>query len=1370
MRTSESKTTSQQHHDTKSKGSFFQQEGAKESFFQSEAIVQRKPFFERSAEQEVQAKLTVGPTNDKYEQEADQVADQVVQRVADSEQQATQEVSTTRVPEEVQRMEEEDEQPSQDELVQAKRLGSDAPPPEDEVQPLRISSVQRKNTGVSGGEVPSAFQQQLSNSKGGGQALDNQTRGSMESAFGHNFSNVRVHTGSRAREMSQSIQAKAFTHGNDIYFNEGQYNTASNSGKHLLAHELTHTIQQTGGNKEGKATKHSPTKRIQRFDLWGAARSVGRGLARGARAVGRGVAAGARAVGRGVSNLAEGAMNMGRSALLALVRRVSPDFAQLIERDGITGFLRNLIQRGFRALFTGVINPVRRALNLGGLRARVMARAQQFRAQLGSVAENLFDGIRTVASSVGGFIDRTLSPFFNRIRQAAAQVSSFFGSIRDAIGVPIMNMLRRIGGSIWSGITGFVQRIGRIFTRVKNALGGAWTRVKQWFGIQADSGTGQGGGLWEWVKGKAEALWNRMKAGVEAIKAPLRVVGTILVLLSPAGPALVLWRAWPHIRQAFQWVRQRWRDANVLVRARAYLNTVLFPMLTNGMRRVANGLVQGANWLIGILNRIQAAANGLLNRLGGSILLAPLRGLVNFALGYFRTVATLVRNGVLFISTHASRIFDRLLDFLGKVWEVVRRIIGIVVNPFGIGGLILGLAWQALPDRVKGVIINWIISILIRVIRAIPSNPILSFLWPFVKNGVLGFLERLQRYELERKVQASDKVANIMSGGSPNFAFGFLRGIAEGVWEGITGPFIMIRDMFQLPGLVRNFVTRLAENFGEMVAEARTFLSELAGNAIGTFQSLLQGLRDLLSNPRRILQIIRTAISAAMSAVRGIGASIGERFMGLFQQPDSQIGQMLGNLVGQGLFEAVLAFFTAGGSTAATAVRQVAGILRRIARNLMPIIRRIVSFLPRVRPFINRIIGMFGRARSGASAILQRVRQFINRVMDWFSNILGGRRGRRRRRGRDNDGPDGRRRRDRDGDDDNPRIRLRRAITAIRPRVRRMLRGGVSRFRLRAQLAIWRVRYRLRRLYVNNRPGSRDEIIAQVNPREPVIQFNEATETKVLEILNRLGREAISNGQRGGRELARQRESGRGRTADDPIRVSSGASGNNAQIADLQSTVPGRRPFTSEHFSANDGPPVREMNMWRSHPGNIHVSGVGTYPQIFQQLQSIKRATGSSDSAIFLAIRMFANGQPLPAAYQPYEGFFHAYNRLINVEGRRAGPFGIMGRDLPDLVTSGTITPRDAFDRRQVPFAQQGAVRAASTVESTMDMNPLTEYSSTATREQTREQRRLQVEYAKRMVLMRMRAADMDFTNEREVALYVEEQFEDALRLSHRIL
>jgi len=91
-----------------------------------------------------------------------------------------------------------------------------------------------------------ALATQLNSTKGSGKSLAPDVNASMSNAFGTDFSHVRVHTDTRATQMNQDLHAKAFTHGSDIYFNQGQYAPTSSQGKKLLAHELTHVVQQSG--------------------------------------------------------------------------------------------------------------------------------------------------------------------------------------------------------------------------------------------------------------------------------------------------------------------------------------------------------------------------------------------------------------------------------------------------------------------------------------------------------------------------------------------------------------------------------------------------------------------------------------------------------------------------------------------------------------------------------------------------------------------------------------------------------------------------------------------------------------------------------------------------------------------------------------------------------------------------------------------------------------------------------------------------------------------------------------------------------------------------------------------------------------------
>ncbi len=93
-----------------------------------------------------------------------------------------------------------------------------------------------------------------------GQPLDRGTRGFMESRFGHDFSQVRIHTGAQAAEAGRSVKARAYTVGNAIVFGDGQYRPHHTEGRRLLAHELTHVVQQGGASRIGNSIQSSQTK------------------------------------------------------------------------------------------------------------------------------------------------------------------------------------------------------------------------------------------------------------------------------------------------------------------------------------------------------------------------------------------------------------------------------------------------------------------------------------------------------------------------------------------------------------------------------------------------------------------------------------------------------------------------------------------------------------------------------------------------------------------------------------------------------------------------------------------------------------------------------------------------------------------------------------------------------------------------------------------------------------------------------------------------------------------------------------------------------------------------------------------------------
>lgn len=180
----------------------------------------------------VQPKLTIGPQNDHYEQEADRIADQVVSGAPGVSETSSGITQLQRQP-----LEEEEEQ------LQTKREQLQRQPEEEEeeeelLQPKATASRPAAAKAATAAAAAVAT---------GGQPLSRPERAFFESRFSRDLSHVRLHTNTDAAGAASGIGARAYTLRSHIAFASGQYNPGSTEGRRLMAHELTHTLQQGFG-------------------------------------------------------------------------------------------------------------------------------------------------------------------------------------------------------------------------------------------------------------------------------------------------------------------------------------------------------------------------------------------------------------------------------------------------------------------------------------------------------------------------------------------------------------------------------------------------------------------------------------------------------------------------------------------------------------------------------------------------------------------------------------------------------------------------------------------------------------------------------------------------------------------------------------------------------------------------------------------------------------------------------------------------------------------------------------------------------------------------------------------------------------------
>jgi hypothetical protein len=252
----------------------------------------------------LQTKLTVGAADDPYEREADRMADAVMsmpapsqgtqsaQRAAEDEDEIQTKPLAESITSGVLRAAAEEEEVQTKPILQREGPEEEEEPlqmkadvqregPEEEEEPLQMKPALQREQPEEEEELPvqgkldgdpmgsfdtgTEIERQIEASRGSGSPMPDGLRGDMESRFGADFSGVQIHTGGEASQLNRALSAQAFTTGSDIYMGEGKYSPGTDEGQHLLAHELTHVIQQHPGRKlSRKQISRKPTNLIQR--------------------------------------------------------------------------------------------------------------------------------------------------------------------------------------------------------------------------------------------------------------------------------------------------------------------------------------------------------------------------------------------------------------------------------------------------------------------------------------------------------------------------------------------------------------------------------------------------------------------------------------------------------------------------------------------------------------------------------------------------------------------------------------------------------------------------------------------------------------------------------------------------------------------------------------------------------------------------------------------------------------------------------------------------------------------------------------------------------------------------------------------------
>lgn len=608
----------------------------------------------------------------------------------------------------------------------------------------------------------------------------------FEACLGHDFSNVRVHTDDRAEKVARRLGARAFTVGQDIVFGAGQYAPETSEGTRLIAHELTHVVQQgadaggiradagvSAGNPSdaaaGGVDSSSNAPQLQaglRDDaenLWDrstgyvaeTARDAGGALVGGAEYLGGAVAGGARAV----VETAVDAYESVRDMVIGYLEEYAPGLLAFLRGD-IIGEIKRRIFQGLDYLFNGFGQRIQRE----GLVPALRSVFGEFTGTVAQIAvdlshgncSSLFDAVQTIAA----FGQRLMGPAFDGIRALLGQAGEFLGSLWSDFGAPAVEILRDLAGSAWEWISNQAQWLWDQTAGIRGWIAGAWQGFKDIFNLAWDGA----GDVLSWLRDKAQEAWDAVKAELGPYLLPLEIAAGVFALFTPLGPFVAIGVGGPLLWQAINWLRENWDDIGIIVRARELLHQQILPAIQAGLEWFQAVLQTAAEWLTGIMARISVAVTSLLASLGVLPVLRRLFEAVSRLAERVMEAVNWFLDELVVILRDLKQLAIDFLVFIRPIVILVGAILIFPVNPFILQIVLTGWAWRLAPDCVKPPIIDFFIDCATAVIRAMPDFANFGDAWPRAKTAIVESLETARNLPMEQKVSASNRVARMITG------------------------------------------------------------------------------------------------------------------------------------------------------------------------------------------------------------------------------------------------------------------------------------------------------------------------------------------------------------------------------------------------------------------------------------------------------------------------------------------------------------------------------------------------------------------------------------------------------------------------------
>ena len=559
--------------------------------------------------------------------------------------------------------------------------------------------VQRMAAGP--GQAEPGIADRLHSAMSAGAPLAAGVRDFMEPRFGVGFGHVRVHTGEHAAGLSRQLEAQAFTVGSHIFFGRDQYRPEQPQGQELIAHELTHTLQQEG--REGQTAHRSEAIHRQAGDA-------------------------PPQPGEDDRPWYDKLLDFGEQAGWKLLREVAPGLVPIIQKgpEGAFDWLKERATAALEGVFDTVMAPVR---TIAGIGQQLSAEYQPLLATVqiaaGQIARNDCTPLREAAEKIEKTAEQLITPVIAKLQPVVAKVKELLNLLWDKIGAPIWDLIKQYAAMQWEQVQWLWQQIKDLSSWIWEKT--AWVRslaAKAWTWVKNKLGIGEGpegqDGLLQWVQSKLVAAWDAIKARLEPFRKELTAiataVGAVALALSPAGPVLAIGAAIAGAVQGLRWIAANWGKGNLVVQARVYLEKTLIPPLLAAAHKLSAAIAHMAETVAGALTSLAAAISRAAASLGGSLLqfaVMAIQWLADQAMALASWAQQQVAEVAHWLTGALAKLqsfLEGMLDFFAKVGKVV---LDIYYLPILLGEKI----WNWVPACIRDPIVDFIGPIILQQIE-----------------------------------------------------------------------------------------------------------------------------------------------------------------------------------------------------------------------------------------------------------------------------------------------------------------------------------------------------------------------------------------------------------------------------------------------------------------------------------------------------------------------------------------------------------------------------------------------------------------------------------------------------------------------------